>query len=664
MDTISLPLNALSMRLLNVLDDAVIIIDNLAKVVFLNTTAENCTGWKQNEAQGEALDSVFPLQSTSEKQMLLQALWVVEEVGFDNDTLFIAPNGEVLRVRGKIVPLHHEAHGIQGRAMIFRTTPFGKSEPEQSIQALFETFTEPVFLIDQASTLRAANKAFMNRYGRGPLASIGSSLYTLLPSLVVETWKRSLKEVVVTSKPLSFEDHMEGRTDLHTITPLPYAEQRNRQFLVFSVDMTALGTRERAIWKSQEYYRNLLNRMMSDNDGQAVFMPEVEMANVKKNIEPENSEEARRTFDKKYQTLIAASPDSIITTNLENIITSISDIGLELYGTNNRTELIGVPFSKIVYSDDIKTINEIFKTTLYEGLIQNKEILLKKKNNSIYSAEISAALIQDEKGAPSAYMIIIRDISQRKIIESKLFHAKRLISLGEMASGIAHEIYQPINNIGLIIDKILSDASRNNCPCEKSIKIKSEKIFENILRVQTIIDNIRLFSRTDNNYIPSIVNVNKSIRNALIMISEQCKAKSITLTFKTRNEQLLVTGNIYRFEEVILNVIKNAIDAVEERVKLSAPGFAMHITINSYENNDSVIVIIDDNGIGIKPEVMDNIMNPFFSTKEEGKGTGLGLSISYGIIKEMNGTIRIESAPMKGTSIIITLPNKSKNEKL
>ncbi|MEI6756267.1 MAG: PAS domain S-box protein [Chlorobium sp.] len=384
---------------------------------------------------------------------------------------------------------------------------------------------------------------------------------------------------------------------------------------------------------------------------------------IVKSNERNKSEKAQRKLDQKYQTLIAASPDSIITTDLQGNITSISDMGLDLYGTNDRAELIGMPFSILVHSDDIKILNKILEIALYDGLIQNREILLKKKNNMIYSAEISAALIQDFDGAPSSYMIIIRDISQRKIIESELFHAKRLISLGEMASGIAHEIYQPINNIGLIVDNLLMDADKYNWDSKKAIKIKSEKIFENILRVQTIIDNIRSFSSTDKNYISSVVNINQSIRNALLMVSEQCKNKSITLDFKPRQDNLSVTGNMYKFEQVILNLIKNSIDALEEIKQDNAKSFEMKILVQSYYEKDSIVVTVEDNGIGISQENIEYIMHPFYTTKDSGKGTGLGLSISYRIIKEMNGDIKIKSSPRNGTCVIITLPHKgNKNE--
>jgi PAS domain S-box-containing protein len=383
-------------------------------------------------------------------------------------------------------------------------------------------------------------------------------------------------------------------------------------------------------------------------DSLAVFISDINEHN--------EAEKARRQLDKKYQTLIAASPDSIITTDLNGIVNSVSDVGLEIFGAKNKADVIGMSFSEIVYPDDIKILDEIFDVTLREGLIQNKEILLKKKNNTIYSAEISAALIQDYNSIPSSYMMIIRDISRRKIIERELFYAKRLISLGEMASGIAHEIYQPINNIGLIVDKILLNASQNNWNEEKEIKLKSEKIFENILRVQTIIDNIHSFSSTDKNYISSVININKSITNTLLMVSEQCRHKSIILDFEPEQERFSVAGNIYKFEQVILNLIKNSIDALEEKKHLKTSEFEMKILIRSFYENNSILVSVEDNGIGISEKNLEYIMHPFYTTKESGKGTGLGLSISYGIIKEMNGDVNITSLPMRGTLVTITLP--------
>ncbi len=145
-----------------------------------------------------------------------------------------------------------------------------------------------------------------------------------------------------------------------------------------------------------------------------------------------------------------------------------------------------------------------------------------------------------------------------------------------------------------------------------------------------------------------------------MMISEQCKHRSITLDFKPEQERFSVRGNIYKFEQVMFNLVKNSMDALEEKKQHNGVPFEMKILIRSFALNDSVAVSVEDNGIGISEKNMEYIMHPFYTTKESGKGTGLGLSISYGIIKEMNGDIKIKSDPMHGTTVIITLPKAAK----
>jgi len=490
-----------------------------------------------------------------------------------------------------------------------------------NLDSLLNSCEEAVFSIGRDVIILESNDNFNSIFSTEKLASLNGYDFNNLFSLqLLEERKDKFQHLFESGEPIHFKDMFKGIESL--------ADQENERIYQISA-YPVIGE---------------FNKI----DSVAVF---ISLSN-----ERNEAEKARRQFDKQYQTLISASPDSIITTNLEGIISSISDIGLEIYGSNNKSKVIGKPFSSLVYETDIKIIDDIFDITFREGLIQNKEILLKKKNNTLYSAEISAALIQDYNGAPSSYMIIIRDISQRKIIEAELFHAKRLISLGEMASGIAHEIYQPINNIGLIVDNILYEAKKYNWSGEKDIKIKSEKIFENIIRVQTIIDNIRSFTSKDKNYVSSVININKGIRNALMMFTEQCKSKSITLFFKPEKENILVSGNIYKFEQVIANLIKNSIDAIQEKINSETSYIDRKINVNSYEIADTATITIEDNGIGISEKNIDYIMHPFFTTKDSGKGTGLGLSISHGIIKEMNGNIKILSDLKSGTKIIITLP--------
>ena len=372
------------------------------------------------------------------------------------------------------------------------------------------------------------------------------------------------------------------------------------------------------------------------------------------------SEQALKVSEEKYKTMLNASPDGIFLVNMKGIITEVSEIGLELLGADTRNDLVGKNIFQFVPSDEKLIIKEIIEKALNEGLAQNIGVKIRKKNKSLFSGEISATLIQGEGGAPLSFMIIIRDISQRKKIETKQIHADRMANLGEMASGIAHEINQPLNIISMVMDKILFEFTKTETIEIEFLKNKSNKIFENITRMRNIIDHIRAFSRTDDDFVLTPFDINSSIENATSMIMEQFKYLGINLSLQLEKQIPQIFGNTYKFEQVILNLLVNAKDAVIERKSKQEEYFEMIIGIRSYQENQFLIVEVTDNGIGISNDDINNIILPFYTTKDEGKGTGLGLSICYQIIKQMDGTIDITSDRIHGTKIKLILDIQKK----
>lgn len=376
--------------------------------------------------------------------------------------------------------------------------------------------------------------------------------------------------------------------------------------------------------------------------------------------ERKNAEQALKVSEEKYKTLLNASPDGIILIDLKGKITEVSEIGFELFGATTRDDLVGKKLSQFIPSNEENTISEIINKTTSEGLVQNVDLKIRKKNKSIFSSEISATLIQDPDGAPLSFMIIIRDISQRKKMETKQIHADRMANLGEMASGIAHEINQPLNIISMIMDRILFESDKTETIKIEFLKNKSNKIFENIIRIRDIIDHIRAFSRDSDDYILTIFNINSSIENAVSMIMEQFKHLGVTLNLRLDKQIPEIFGNTYKFEQVIINLLINAKDAVMEKKSKQKDYFEPIVEIRSYQDNQFLVVEVIDNGIGISNDDINNIMLPFYTTKEEGKGTGLGLSICYQIIKEMGGTIDVKSDRFNGTIIKVILDTQKK----
>ncbi len=355
-----------------------------------------------------------------------------------------------------------------------------------------------------------------------------------------------------------------------------------------------------------------------------------------------------------YRTLLEASPEGILIINLSGRIIEVSGIALEIFGTEKRQELVGKHFLRFIDDKSLRKVRNVIEKTLSEGLEQDVEFILKRIKKGSFIGEVSTTLIQDNHGRPSSFLAVIKDISQRKEAEKQMVHTERMAGLGEMATGIAHEINQPLNTISMSLENMLMRIAQ--LPPKKSFYFegKINKIFENIYRISKIIDHIRAFSRDHDDFVSTAFDINEGIKNALSMISVQCEHRGIDIVTELNTKIPAIQGNTYSFEQVVMNLLINAKDALEEKGKQES--FNKEIRVRSFLSNQTINVVISDNGQGIKKEDIRNVMLPFYSTKEVGKGTGIGLSISFGIIKKMNGTIDIQSETLKGTSVVIKLP--------
>ncbi len=385
------------------------------------------------------------------------------------------------------------------------------------------------------------------------------------------------------------------------------------------------------------------------------FHKNILVSKIKILLELYSQKQRIRESEKMYRMLLDASPEGIIIMSISGLIREISSIAMRVFNIAQKDEFIGHHITALFPLEEKERLNEMIRTTLGEGLTQNVEFTLSKADQTRFFAEISTTLIVDSNGHPQSLMTIIRDITERKRIEQHLIHTERLAGLGEMAAGIAHEINQPLNTISIGLENLLHEVLHNRID-PGYLQNKSRKIFENISRIDHIIDHIRTFSRTSDGDFGNEFSVNESIVNAVAMISGQLKHAGIELILEMDEKLPSVVGNTYKFEQVILNMLINAKDAIEERYNLVKSRWHKIIGVKTQPGKNQVIVVVSDNGIGIKPDELDKIMLPFHTTKEAGKGTGLGLSISFGIIREMNGSIEVTSKYSEGTNVRIVIP--------
>lgn len=237
-----------------------------------------------------------------------------------------------------------------------------------------------------------------------------------------------------------------------------------------------------------------------------------------------------------------------------------------------------------------------------------------------------------------------------------LIQKSKLESLGEMAAGVAHEINQPLGIISLSLENILYKMSAKKAS-QDYLDEKFNSIFNNIDKIKEIIDHVRTFSRDQKSIVFARVDVNEVVRNAYSLVNEQFIYHNITITLNLEEEVGYTLGNNHKMEQVIYNLLSNARFALNEKESLPAEStLDKEINIRAYSYEKKIFIDVKDNGIGIKKDNIDNIFNPFYTTKPEGEGTGLGLSIVYGIISDMGGTIEIESKRNEYTLVKIELP--------
>ncbi|MBE0639789.1 MAG: tetratricopeptide repeat-containing sensor histidine kinase [Bacteroidales bacterium] len=236
-----------------------------------------------------------------------------------------------------------------------------------------------------------------------------------------------------------------------------------------------------------------------------------------------------------------------------------------------------------------------------------------------------------------------------------IVHQSSLTSLGELASGIAHEIKQPLQNISLATESIQLENQEAE-PNRHYISQTIIDIHEDIKRIKLIISEISKFSRGQQMQIQELFDVNQSIEKAFILARTKFSDYQIKVEFDLDRSIPEVLGNPYKFEQVVVNFFNNAKDAIEERASIAKQPFNKLMKVKSYLDSGFINVEVIDNGIGIPDQIKTNIFLPFYTTKTLGKGTGLGLSISLGIAKEMGGYIEVESEEFSGTLIRFKIP--------
>jgi C4-dicarboxylate-specific signal transduction histidine kinase len=231
--------------------------------------------------------------------------------------------------------------------------------------------------------------------------------------------------------------------------------------------------------------------------------------------------------------------------------------------------------------------------------------------------------------------------------QEQLVQAGKLATLGELTTGVAHELNNPLNNIGLFIGNA-TDQLRIGLSDPDRIEHELEKAMEQVRKATSIISHLRTFGRAAPVSVER-VDVDEVIERSLSLMQEQLRLRAIEVELDLCADELIVLGNAIQLEQVFINLLTNARDALEEAAEKT-------IRIGTASDGKEIRIAFADTGCGIAPEVEQRIFDPFFTTKEVGTGTGLGLSITYSIVKEHGGEITVSPEPEGGARFVIVLP--------
>jgi C4-dicarboxylate-specific signal transduction histidine kinase len=233
--------------------------------------------------------------------------------------------------------------------------------------------------------------------------------------------------------------------------------------------------------------------------------------------------------------------------------------------------------------------------------------------------------------------------------QEQLVQAGKLATLGELTTGVAHELNNPLNNIGLFVGNAMDEISLGSVDRDAIVR-ELDNALEQVRKASEIISHLRAFGRVAPIAVEPVA-IRDVIERALSLVQEQLRLREIEVSRDFWREPTIVLGNSIQLEQVFINLLTNARDALAD-----ARERKIEIRSSLADGGEWVRVEVSDTGPGIPDGLEQRIFDPFFTTKEVGTGTGLGLSITYGIIKELGGDVFVADRPGTGATFIVELP--------
>jgi PAS domain S-box-containing protein len=542
---------------------------------------------------------------------------------------------------------------------------------EEQYRSLVESSQDPIYLIDRNLNYLNVNEKLLSRYGKTKGEVIGQNYKQFHSIKRVKEFSARIEKVFESGNSLSYEhkSHRDGKYFLRTLSPIINNETgKTAAITVISKDITDL---KQAKKREEEHYRDI--ELLSEAAMRFVEFPS------EKDIYNFIGEQLQEFTGKDSYIIINSIDEG------KDILTIRTILGLGKF-TENITKLIGKHPVGLTYKVKDESLNYLcdgklhkYNEGLYDLALKSIPEIVCKSIENLLNVEntytigftkeghlFGNVIISTKKGAVGIkdHGIIETFIKQASIavqrrqaeeakqaLEAQLLQSQKLESIGTLASGVAHEINNPL--MGMInYAELINSRTKDD-----TLKEFSAGIIEEGDRVAKIVRNLLSFARQDKES-HSPAQIKDIIDASLSLIGSVLRKDQITLTVDISEGLPSVKCRSQQIQQVIINLLTNARDALNERYPDYDENKIVKISAKPYEKDrvEWIRTTVEDHGAGIPDDVAERIFEPFFTTKPRDVGTGLGLSVSYGLIKDHHGELSVEIEPGKFTRFHIDLP--------
>ncbi len=366
-------------------------------------------------------------------------------------------------------------------------------------------------------------------------------------------------------------------------------------------------------------------------------------------------EDELKRSEKKYYAIFNTIPNPVFILDKESLdILDCNQSIMEVYGYE-IDEILNRSFLELFEKEEREGISEKIKTANE----LNKVKQVKKNREFLY---VNMRISPSDFSGKKVLLVTTSDVTKWLEAQSQLIQAGKMATLGEMATGVAHELNQPLSVIKTASDFIMRKLRKNEVIQKDILLTMAEEMDSHVDRASGIINHLRQFGRKADLKLEH-VQVNDILKRAFEIFSQQFKLREIEVVWHLDEALPFILAEPGRLEQVFVNLLINARDAIDEKWTTVSKGHGgKRIILKSSVHADMVVVRVIDTGIGISDVIAGKIFDPFFTTKKVGDGTGIGLSISYGIIKDFGGSLGVDPHDPEGTCFTVTLPVMEETE--